>query len=85
MVKQQFMEFEDTNIVAYLHYKGHPFVPYKKDKERIGFRVYGDNIEYDLAKMYLDTEIQSFLKCLKSVRNSLFTTKATLQERDMED
>lgn len=82
MVKQKFMEFEDTNIVAYLHYKGHPFVPYKKDKDRVGFKVYGDDIEQSLAKMYLDSEIQAFLKCLKSVRNSLFTTKATIQETE---
>jgi len=79
---RKFMEFEDTNIVAYLHYKGHPFVPYKKGKERIGFKVYGDDVEQTLSNMYLDTEIQSYLKCLKTVRNSLFTTKATLQESE---
>lgn len=82
MVKQKFMEFEDTNVVAYLHYKGHPYVPYKKDKDRVAFKVYGDDIEETLSSMYFDTKIQSFLKCLKSVRNSLFTAKATIQETE---
>lgn len=81
-MSQKYLEFEDTNIVAYLHYRGHKFAPFKKVGDRVGFRVFGDNVETTLSQMYLDTEIQSFLKCLKAVRNSLFTTKATLQEQD---
>jgi hypothetical protein len=86
VVKQKWVEFEDTNIVAYLHYKGHDFAPYKKGRDRVAFRVFGEDIEEDLSDMYSDTVIQNFLKCLKAVRSSMFTMKSiTHEEKEMED
>jgi hypothetical protein len=82
--QDKYLEIEDTNIVAYLHYKGHDFVPFKKGKDRIAFKVYGSNTEADLSDMYRDTEIQTYLKCLKAVRSSLFTMKL-LSQNEMED
>lgn len=72
----EYMEFEDINIVAYLHYRGYKFVPYKKSEDRVGFKIYGNDIEKTLADMYMDYDIQLYLKSQKAVRNSLFTTKS---------
>ncbi len=83
MPSKKWVEFEDTNIVAYLHYKGHEFAPYKKGKDRVSFKVYGEDIEDHLSEMYTDTEIQKFLRCLKSVRSSLFTMKSITHEENL--
>ena len=72
-----YMDFDDTNAVAYLHYRGHKFVPFKKEGGRVCFRVYGEGIRLHIDEMYQNKEVkvQDFVKCTKAVRNSLFVTK----------
>jgi hypothetical protein len=69
-------EFSDTNIVAYLHYKGFKFTPRDVGGGRIEFKVYGD-VENVVAEMYKnpDVKLMDYIKCLKSVRSSMFTLK----------
>lgn len=69
---------EDTNIVAFLNYKGFKFIPFRKnDGNRICFHVYGD-IDKALAEYYSGdslVNVQDFVSCLKKVRSSMFTLK----------
>jgi hypothetical protein len=69
-------EFEDTNLVAYLHYKGFEFQPHNVGGTRIGFKVYGE-IDEAVGEMYKNPEVKvmDFIKCLKSVRSAMFTLK----------
>jgi hypothetical protein len=73
----EWVTIDDTNIVAYLHYCGFKFSPYKKGSEgRIGFKVYGD-IDATLASFYDNSKIgiQDYVACLKKVRGSMFLIK----------
>jgi hypothetical protein len=91
-VKEKWVEVDDTNIVAYLHYKGFRFCPFKKgEDDRVGFRVYGD-IDEALSEFYDNTKVgvQDYVGCLKKVRGSLFLIKGmesskTEQKRKKEE
>lgn len=74
-------EMEDTNIVAYLHYKGFKFMPHNVGGTRIGFKVYGD-VDDTVSEMYRnpDVKLMDFIKCLKAVRSSMFTMKNLNQQ-----
>lgn len=73
----EWVAIDDTNIVAYLHYCGFKFSPFKKGVEgRIGFKVYGD-IDASLSSYYDNNQvgIQDYVACLKKVRGSMFLIK----------
>jgi hypothetical protein len=75
--EEDWVTIDDTNIVAYLHYCGFKFNPYKKGNEgRIGFKVYGD-IDATLSSFYGNAQvgIQDYVACLKKVRGSMFLIK----------
>jgi hypothetical protein len=70
----EYREIEDTNLVAFLHYKGYDFVPFKKTSKRVSFRVYGEI--GDALEGFFRNEsvpIQNFVMSLKAVRSSMFT------------
>ena len=73
--------FDDTSIVAFLHYKGHRFEPYSEAGGRVKFRIFG-NVSEDLRLFYEDEKvnIQSYVKCLKTVRSSMFTLKTVNEQ-----
>jgi hypothetical protein len=75
--KDEWVTIDDTNIVAYLHYCGFKFAPFKKGNEgRISFKVFGD-IDTTLASYYDNNKvgIQDYVACLKKVRGSMFLIK----------
>ena len=74
--EERVTDFQDTNIVGYLHYKGFKFTPYDVGGGRIGFKVYGD-IDDTVSEMYKnpDVKVMDFIKCLKSIRSAMFTLK----------
>jgi len=74
---EEWVTIDDTNIVAYLHYRGFKFSPFKKGSDgRIGFKVYGD-IDIALSDFYgnVNVGIQDYVGCLKKVRGSMFLIK----------
>jgi hypothetical protein len=82
--KSEAVVMEDTNIVAYLNYKGFRFSPFRKSpgSERIAFHVYGD-IDDTLAEFYdpkTAVGVQEFVSCLKKVRSSMFLLKGKDEE-----
>jgi hypothetical protein len=81
--KNEWVMIDDTNIVAYLHYRGFKFSPIRKSGERhIGFKVYGD-IDGALSDFYNNepVAIQDYVGCLKKVRGSMFLLKG-IDEQD---
>jgi hypothetical protein len=75
--ESEWVTIDDTNIVAYLHYCGFRFSPFKKGNDgRIGFKVYGE-IDATLASFYDNNKvgIQDYVACLKKVRGSMFLIK----------
>lgn len=75
--ESEWVAIDDTNIVAYLHYCGFKFTPFKKGGDgRVGFKVYGD-IDATLASFYDNNKIgiQDYVACLKKVRGSMFLIK----------
>jgi hypothetical protein len=76
--ESDWVEIDDTNIVAYLHLCGFKFSPFKKKggEGRIGFKVYGE-IDSSLASFYDNSKIgiQDYVACLKKVRGSMFLIK----------
>ncbi len=78
MDEEKYVEIDDTNIVAYLHYRGFRFCPFHKEgsDDRVGFRVYGE-IEPSLSDFYGNDKvgIQDYVGCLKKVRGSMFLIK----------
>lgn len=78
MGEQKVVIMEDTNIVAYLNYKGFKFAPFRKGVgDRISFHVYGD-VDKILAEFYSGdsmVNVQEFISCLKKVRSSMFLLK----------
>ena len=75
-VDEHSVPLDDTNIVAYLQYRGFRFNPFNKEGGRIGFRVFGD-IDGALADFYNNEKvgIQDYVACLKKVRGSMFLLK----------
>lgn len=69
-------EFEDTNVVAYLHYNGFRFMPIRKEEGRINFIVYGD-VGETMDKLYDNgmVRVLDFIKCIKIVRSAMFNMK----------
>ena len=78
MKEESWIEVDDTNIVAFLHYKGFRFYPFRKvgSDDRIGFKVYGD-VDETLSGFYGNEQvgIQDYVACLKKVRGSMFLIK----------
>lgn len=70
---------EDANLVAYLNYLGHQFLPTKRKSGKVVFNVTGDDtaIEKDIEKFYTDDKvcINDYIKCLKNVRSSIFNLR----------
>jgi hypothetical protein len=83
-VAREYLEFEDTNITAYLHYRGFRFAPHSLSTNRIVFRVYGEGVENAVADMYGNPEVKvmDYIKCLKAVRSSMFTMKGMNQDKE---
>jgi hypothetical protein len=81
--KEEWVVIDDTNIVAYLHLCGFKFAPFQKGEGRIGFKVYGD-IDSTLASFYGNNQvgIQDYVKCLKTVRGSMFLYKGMGESED---
>lgn len=86
---EKFVTIDDTNIVAYLHYRGFRFDPYRKSGDtRVGFRVYygpENTVDSALSDFYGNSKvgIQDYVGCLKKVRGSMFLIKG-MEEHETE-
>jgi hypothetical protein len=67
---------EDPSIVAYCALKGLQIRPFRKESNRIAFKVKG-NVEPILSEILSNKKIpiNDFLQALKSIRSTIFTLK----------
>ncbi len=68
---------EDAPTIGYLLLKGFKVIPFKKSDGRIAFIVHGD-ITSAVNEIFENKKvgINDYLRCLKSVRNAIFTLKS---------
>lgn len=72
---------EDTQLVAYLMYKGLGVIPLRdtNDHNHIVFMVYGDRSDIDkyVGKFYTGDEvnIKDYVRCFKNIKTQMYNLK----------